>query len=85
MRRSLLRSRALLLRGAAADAEVAARRGVEVAATTDSVLHHAGALVMLAEVLDARGLGAEAVEARAGAVERLRAKGHLAALARFAR
>jgi class 3 adenylate cyclase len=85
VRRSLLRSRALLLRGAAADAEVAARRGVEVATTTDSVLHQAGALTMLAEVLDARGLAAEAVDARTGAVELLRAKGHMAALARLER
>ena len=84
-RRSLLRSRACLLRGAAADAEAAARRGVEVAATTDNVLYHAAALTMLEEVLDARGLTAEAADARASAIERLRAKGHVAALARLDR
>ena len=56
---------------------------VEFAAATDIVLHHAGALTMLAEVLDARGLVSEALEARADAIERLRAKGHLAAVARL--
>jgi len=80
-RRSLLRSRAFLLRGAAADAEAAAKHGVEVAATTDNVLHQAGAFTMLADVLDARGLAEEAAEARKSAIERLRAKGHLAAVA----
>ncbi len=84
-RRSVLRSRALLLRGAAADAEVAARRGVELAATTDNVLDQANGSTVLADVLDARGLAAEAAEARAVAIELLRAKGHLAAVARLER
>ena len=76
---------AFLLRGAAADAEVAARRGVEIASTTDNVLLQAGAFIMLAEVLDDRGLAAEAADARTSAIERLRAKGHLAAVARLER
>jgi len=80
-RRSLLRSRAFLLRGAAADAEAAARHGLEIAGTTDNVLYQAGASSMLADVLEARGLAAEAADARAVAIERLRAKGHLAAVA----
>jgi hypothetical protein len=84
-RRSLLRSRAFLLRGAAADAEAAARHGLEIAGTTDNVLYQAGASSMLADVLEARGLASEAVEARAAAIERLRAKGHLAAVARLER
>jgi len=84
-RRSLLRSRASLLRGAAADAEAAARHGLEVAATTDNVLYQAGASAMLADVLDVRGLAAEAAAARAVAIERLRAKGHPAAVPRLER
>jgi len=84
-RRSLLRSRAFLLRDAAPDAEVAARRGVEVAATTDNVLLHASALIMLADVLEARGLAADAADARIVAIERLRTKGHLAAVGRLER
>jgi class 3 adenylate cyclase len=82
VRRNLLRSRALLLRGsAAADAEVAARRGIELVESTDLELDHADALLTLAEALDARGLGQEAVTAREAAVARLQGKGNLAAVA----
>ena len=83
IRRGLLRSRALLLRGSPADAEVAVRRGLELAETTDLVPDHADALLTLADVLDARGLGEEAAAARGEAVARLRAKGNLAAVARL--
>jgi class 3 adenylate cyclase len=83
VRRSLLRSRALLVRGSAADAEVAVRRGLELVATTDHELLHADALITLADVLDVRGLAVDAAEARAGAIARLRAKGHLTAVARL--
>jgi hypothetical protein len=84
IRRALLRSRALLLRGsAAADAEIAARRGLELAESTDLAHDHADALLTLADVLDARGLGEGAVTARGEAAERLRAKGNLAAVARL--
>jgi len=83
-RRSLVRARALLLRGDAADAEVAARRGIEIVETTDLVLDHADALLTLSDVLQARGLLEEAASARDGAMAKLRAKGHAPALARYA-
>jgi hypothetical protein len=83
VRRNLLRSRALLLRGSAADAEVAARRGLELVESTDLELDHADALLTLADVLDARGLGEEAMTARGAAIARLRGKGNLAAVARL--
>jgi class 3 adenylate cyclase/tetratricopeptide (TPR) repeat protein len=85
VRRNLLRSRALLLRGSAADAEVAARRGLELAESTDLVLDHADGLLMLADVLDARDLGDDAASARREAIATLRAKGNLAAVARLER
>ena len=81
VRRSLLSSRALLLRGSAADAEVAARRGLELVTSSDLVLDHADALLTLADALDARGLGEDAATAREEAVVRLRRKGTLAAVA----
>ncbi len=84
IRRSFLRARALLLRGSAADAEVAARRGVGLAESTDLVTDHADALRTLADVLDARGLGEDALRARANAAALLRAKGNAAAIARLA-
>jgi len=58
-----LRSRSLLIRGLAADAEVAARRGLELVEATDLVLDHADALLTLADVLDARGVVEEAATA----------------------
>jgi hypothetical protein len=85
IRGSLLRSRALLLRGLAADAEAAARRGVELADPTDLMSDQADALNTLAEALDARGLADEAMAARANAVALLRAKGHELAAATLAR
>ena len=83
VKRSLLRSRALLLRGSAADAEVAARRGLELVWSTDLALDHADALLALADALDARGLTEEATSARQDAIGRLRVKGNLAAVARL--
>jgi len=83
VRRSLLSSRALLLRGSAADAEIAAKRGLELVTSSDLVLDHADALLTLADALDARGLGEDAATAREEAVERLRRKGNLAAVARL--
>lgn len=82
IRRSLIRSRALLVRGAEVDAEAAARRGMELATTTDLVLDHADAAFTLAEALEARGLEEEASNARGVARERRRAKGVAAAEAR---
>jgi len=81
VRRSLLRSRALLLGGSDADAEIAARRGLELVTSSDLVLDHADALLTLADAVDARGLGEDAVTASEEAVERLRRKGNLAAVA----
>ena len=81
IRGSLLRSRAFLLRGLPADAEAAARRGVELAEPTDLVSDQADALTTLADALDARGLSDEAMTARVNAVARLRAKGYQAAVA----
>jgi hypothetical protein len=80
----VVRARALLLRGSAADAEIAARRAVALAESTDLVPDHAEALRMLADALDARGLVDESRTARGDAAELLRAKDNLAAIARLA-
>lgn len=74
IQRSLMRSRALLLRGSATDAEVAARRGLELVESTDLALDHVDSLMALADALDARGLTDEAAIARSDALEHLRAK-----------
>jgi class 3 adenylate cyclase/tetratricopeptide (TPR) repeat protein len=83
IRRHLVRARAFLLRGSAADAETAARRGLELAEPTDLVSDHADALLMLADALEARGLSAATERTRATAL--LRAKGNLAAITRLTR
>ncbi len=83
IRRQLVRARAHLIRGSAADAEVAARHGLELARTCDLVLDQADALLTLADVLDARDLHDEAATARSEAIATLRAKGNLAAVARL--
>jgi tetratricopeptide (TPR) repeat protein len=75
VRRNLARSRALLLRGSAVDAEFAARRGLELVQVTDLTLDHVDALLVLARALEARDLGDEAAKARSEAAERLRTKG----------
>ena len=85
IRRQLVRARAHLIRGSAADAEVAARHGLGLAGTSDLVLNQADALLTLADVLDARDLGDEAAAARRGAIAKLKAKGNLAAVARIDR
>ena len=84
IRRSLVRAQAFLLRGAPADAEAAARAGIELAVPTDLVTDHADALLTLAATLDARGLAADASKRRAEAETMLRAKGHVAAIAALA-
>jgi hypothetical protein len=81
VRRHLLRARALLIRGSASDAEVAARRGLELAETSDRVLNQAEA--SLRNVLEARGLASGAVAAHERGIERLRAKAALTAVARL--
>jgi class 3 adenylate cyclase len=83
IRRSLMRSRAILLRGSAADAEVAARQGVELAQSSDLILDHADALLTLAQALNARGLQEDAKTARRDAITLLRAKGNIAASTRL--
>jgi class 3 adenylate cyclase len=79
IRRHIVQARALMLRGSAADAEAAARRGLELAERTDLVGDHAGALLTLADALAARGLPGDAALARSGAVELFRAKENLPA------
>ena len=81
--RWLHRSRAFLLRGSAADAEVAARRGLELVESTDLVSDRADALCTLADALEARGQIKDALTARAEAGAALRAKGNLAAVERL--
>jgi class 3 adenylate cyclase len=83
IRLSLIRSKAHLLRGSPADAEAAARRGLELAESSDLILDHANALFTLADALDTRGLLEDAASARGGAITLLRAKGHMAAVARL--
>ena len=85
IKRQLVLARAHLLRGAAPEAEAASRRALKLVEPTDLVPDHANALLMLAEVLDARGLSDDATVARTGAIAKLRAKGNLAAVARLER
>jgi hypothetical protein len=83
IKRQLVLARAHLLRGSCAEAEIAARRGLELAEQTDLVLDHADALLVLADVLDALDRGDDAAIARGEALMKLRAKGNLAAVARL--
>jgi hypothetical protein len=76
-------ARAHLLRGSAPEAEAAARRAIKLVEPIDMVPEHAKALLMLAEVLDARDLGDDAAAARNEAIAKLRAKGNLAAIAQL--
>ena len=80
VRRPLLRSQVLLMRGATADAEDAARTAIAAAEGSDLVLARAEADLVLAEVLDARGRASEAAASRASALDLLRAKRFHAAL-----
>ena len=77
----MLLARAHLIRGSAVEAEAAARRALKLLESTDLVATHADALLMLADVLDARDLGEDAAAARGEAIAILRAKGNLAAIA----
>jgi len=81
IRRQVLLARTQLLRGSTVEAETAARRSLKLVEPTDMVLDHANALLVLAEVLDARDLRVDAATARSEAIAKLRAKGHLAAVA----
>jgi hypothetical protein len=81
IRRQLVLARAHLFRGSAPEAEAAARGALKLVEPTDAVTDHANALLILAEVLDARDLGDDAAVARSDAIVKLRAKGNLAAIA----
>ena len=81
--RQLLLARAHLLRGSAPEAEAAARRALALSEPSDALPKHANALLMLAEVLDARDQSDDAAAARSHAIAKLRAKGNLAAVARL--
>jgi hypothetical protein len=81
--RQLLLARAQLIRGSAAEAEAAARRALKLVEPTDLVTEHANALLMLADALEARGLGTDAAAARGEGIAKLRVKGNLAAVARL--
>jgi hypothetical protein len=76
-------ARTHLLRGSAPEAEAAARRALKLVEPTDLVPDQASALLMLAEVRDARDQGDAAAAARSEAIAKLRAKGNLAAVARL--
>ena len=76
IQRNIVQARALMLRGSAADAEAAARRALELAERTDLVPNQAGALLTLADALQARELPGDAALARSRAIELLRAKGN---------
>jgi hypothetical protein len=82
--RQSTRARAQLLRGRMHDAEVSARRGIEMADGSDLLQEHARALIALSEVLEARGRHGEGVAARLEAIGKLEAKGFVAAAARLA-
>ena len=79
IRLNIVQAHALMLRGSAADAEAAARRGLELAERTDLVPDHADALLTLADALQARGLTWDATLARSRAAGLFRAKGNLPA------
>jgi hypothetical protein len=79
IQRNIVQARALMLRGSAADAEAAARRGLELAERTDLVPNQASALLTLADALQARGLPGDATLARSRAADLFRAKGNLSA------
>ena len=80
IKRQVVAARAHLLRGAAVEAEVSARRALKLLESTDLVQDGVDAGLVLADALDARGMGDEAATARLDAIAKLRAKGNLAAV-----
>ena len=80
VRRPMLRSRALLMRGSAADAEDAAHRALAAAEGSDLVLSRAEAYLTLADVLGARERTQDAAVARGRAASLLEEKRFTAAL-----
>jgi hypothetical protein len=63
------------------EAEASARRALKLLESTDLIPDRVDALLVLADALDARGMGDEAATARLDAIAKLRAKGNLAAIA----
>ncbi|MEZ0234675.1 MAG: hypothetical protein ACAH81_06985, partial [Actinomycetota bacterium] len=80
VRRPMLRSRALLMRGSAADAEDAAHRALAAAEGSDLVLSRAEAYLTLADVLGARERTQDAAVARGRAASLLEEKRFTAVL-----
>ena len=80
VRRPLLRSQVLLMRGLTADAEDAARRAIAATDGSDLILARAEADLVLADVLEARGRASEAAASRGSALNLLREKRFQAAL-----
>jgi hypothetical protein len=81
IRRQVVQAWSHLLRGSAVEAEASARRALKLLEATDLVHDRVNALLALADALDARGMGEEAVAARRDAISVLRAKANLAAVA----
>ena len=84
LRRHLAHGRALLLRGDHVAAEAQARRGLEVAESTDMLIDRAIAWLTLEEILAARDQVAAAAEARTRALEMLEEKRFASAIAQLA-
>ena len=80
IRRQVVRAWAHLLRGSNVEAEASARRALKLLETTDLVHDRVNALLVLADALDARGMGEEGTAIRRDAVAVLRDKGNLAAV-----
>jgi len=85
LKRQVTLARAYLLRGSAVEAEASARRALKLLESTDLIPDRVDALLVLADALDARGMGDEVSTARLDAIAKLRAKGNLAAVARLER
>jgi tetratricopeptide (TPR) repeat protein len=84
VKRQLVLARAHLIRGSAVEAEASARRALKLLESTDLIPDRVDAQLVLADALNARGRRDEAAAARLAAVDILRAKGNLAAVARMA-
>jgi len=83
VKRQVVLAWAHLLRGSAVEAEASARRALKLLEPTDLVPDRANALLVLADALDARGMGDEAATARLEAIAKLRAKGNVSAVAQL--
>ncbi|MEX1263377.1 MAG: adenylate/guanylate cyclase domain-containing protein [Actinomycetota bacterium] len=81
VKRQVVLARAHLLRESAVEAEASARRALKLLESTDLIPDRVDALLVLADALDARGMGDEAATARLDSIAKLRAKGNLAAVA----